>query len=221
MVVGICTTGLLYLVHERRGLTKRAQDAALFLHNVQEYLRSNGQSANCYSWLLRHSHQMQTDMGALGVMGYFSAPFATYTTSNWPIVLNALTEMRQWADQGFGVFGGPHRLFFEYGATLQEAILRYAGVLELQAKELTGSIHNPFIWFRHGVQLILLLPLTILRSLGLHSIPELRILSGRTAIRITTGLAAVVGFLGSIASIIGGWDNAVSFTKSLVKMIHR
>jgi hypothetical protein len=221
MVIGICATGLLYLVHERRGLAKRLRDAALFLHNVQEYQRSNGQNAECYSWLLRHSHQTQTDMGALGVMGYFSAPFARFTTSNWPIVLNALTEMRQWADQGFGVFGGPHKQFFEYGAILQEAILRYAGVLELQAKELTSSMHNPFIWFRHGVQLILLLPLTILRWLGLHSIPELRILSGKTPIKIITAFAAVVGFMGSIASIIGGWDNTVSFTKSLVKLIHK
>jgi hypothetical protein len=83
MVVGICATGLLYLVHERRRSEKRAQDAALFLHHVQEYQRSNGHNAKSYSWLLRHSYQMQADMGAFGVMEFFSAPFARYMTSNW------------------------------------------------------------------------------------------------------------------------------------------
>jgi hypothetical protein len=61
--------------------------------------------------------------------------------------------------------------------------LRNVAAEERDFRESTSSTLNPFIWFRNGMQFINLLPLAILRWLGISKIPELRILSGKTGIK--------------------------------------
>jgi hypothetical protein len=211
MVLGVCATGWVAIIQGKRRLNAKLIAAATFLQHVQSYMQ--GQGSDTYSWLLRHSHQMQEDMAGFGVMGHFKPPFANYMIPNWPVVLNALPAMRQWADEGFG--SGPHEQFFQYGTLLQEALLRYVGAPEGQTKEIDGEIRNPFKWFRHGMQLVLLLPFTILRWLGLEAVPELRVLAGKAVVKVPLALATVAAFIASVVTIIEGWDKTISFAKTV------
>jgi hypothetical protein len=218
LLVGICITGFLYILDARRRWLRKAQQAESFLRHVQEYQSNGGRNGDTYSWLLRHSHEMQGDMGGFGVMGYFRPPFANYQISNWPIVLNGLSEMRHWAEQDFG---GPREQFYQYGVILQEAILRYAGALESRIADVTTSLRNPIIWFRHGVQMILLLPFAILRWLGWNSIPEQRVLRTTVVFRMFSGLASVAAFAASIVTMAEGWDKTLLFAKTWLSFVHR
>ena len=119
-VAGICAVGFVYLMVLRRRLQDKTGRAAAFLQQLHAFLRSRAIGEENYSWLLRHCYEMQSDMGEFGIMGQFRPPYARYVVQNWPIVINSLPEMRQSLSQEFG----SGREFEDYGALLQEAILR-------------------------------------------------------------------------------------------------
>jgi hypothetical protein len=214
-IAGVCSLGFVYLILTRRTILQRARNAESFLAQLQTFIRSHGQDTDAYSWLLRRSHGLQVEMGALGVMA-FKAPYAKYVVQNWPVVVNSLTEMRLWSDQGYRASGAPRQQFYDYGATLQEAILRFAGTLEDRIAELTASLRNPLIWFRNGITLILLAPFMVLRSLGVSGIPEATVLTGKNLFRILASVATLATIGGSAVTIIDGWDKTLLFTKTVV-----
>jgi hypothetical protein len=219
-IAGVCALGFVYLILTRRTIRQQTRNAESFLAQLQAFIRSHGQDTDAYSWLLRRSHGLQVEMGALGVLG-FKAPHANYIVHNWPVVVNSLTEMRLWSDQGYRASGAPRQQFYDYGATLQEAILRFAGTLEDRIGELTRSLRNPLIWFRNGITLILLAPFMVLRSLGVSGIPEATALSGKSVFKMLAAVATLATIAASAVTIIDGWDKTLLFTKTVVAHFHR
>ena len=211
IVVSISGAGLAYLIVMRNRLQDRTGRAAIFLQYFHEFLRTRSVSSENYSWLLRHSYEMQADMGAFGVMGHFRPAYERYMIPNWPIVLNSIPEMRRCLAMEFSTGVG----FDEYGAMLQEAILRYAGALEAQASDMDRLLRNPIAWFRHGIQL-LLIPFMILRSLGLRTVPEQGVLQKNPLFGLLTTVAAIAAFFSSVVTVAAGWDTVSSVGKALI-----
>ena len=155
-------------------------------------------------------------MGEFGVMGYRPA-YERYVIPNWPVVLNCLPQMRRNLELEFS--GGP--AFDEHGAMLQEAILRYVGTLEVQAREMDVLLRNPIVWFRYGIQLLILIPFMILRSLGLRMIPENGVLQNQSAFRVFAAFAAIAAFCSSVVTIAAGWDKVSLFAKTVIGYLHK
>jgi len=211
IVASTCGIGLAYLLVLRKRLQDRTGRAAAFLQYLHDFLQIRSVSSENYSWLLRHSYEMQADMGEFGVMGYRPA-YERYVIPNCPVVLNCLPQMRRTLELEFS--GGS--AFEEHGAMLQEAILRYAGALEGQAREMNGLLRNPIVWFRYGIQLLLLIPFMILRSLGLRMIPENGVLQNQSAFRAFAAVAAIAAFCSSVVTIVAGWDKVSLLTKTVI-----
>ncbi len=125
-----------------------------------------------------------------------------------------LPAMRQALERDFG--SGTEE-FVEYGALMQEAILRYVGVLESQDRGARSQLKNPVVWFRYGIQWLLFLPLTVLRWLGINSIPELGTLGINPFFKFLSTIASVVAFIASWVTIIAGWDRV----KLLLGHLHK
>jgi len=70
IVASTCGIGLAYLLVLRKRLQDRTGRAAAFLQYLHDFLQIRSVSSENYSWLLRHSYEMQADMGEFGVMGY-------------------------------------------------------------------------------------------------------------------------------------------------------
>jgi hypothetical protein len=213
---GICGAGLKYLLILRKRLEDRESKAALFLQHLQHFLGTRSVSSENYSWLMRHSVEMQAEMGALGVMGYRPA-YERYVIPNWPIVLNGLPEMRRSLELDLSA----GRAFDELGSMLQEAILRYAGTLEVQSGEMRRLLRSPIVWFRYGIQFLLLIPFMILRSLGLAIIPEDSVLQGQSTFRVLAAIAAIVTFCSSVVTIAAGWNAVSGFAKAVIGHLHK
>jgi len=185
-----------------------------FLQHLQRFLQTRAVDSENYSWLLRNSYELQANMGEFGIMAQFHAAYSRQIVQNWPIVINSLPAMRQALERDFG--SGTEE-FVEYGALMQEAILRYVGVLESQDRGARSQLKNPVVWFRYGIQWLLFLPLTVLRWLGINSIPELGTLGINPFFKFLSTIASVVAFIASWVTIIAGWDRV----KLLLGHLHK
>jgi hypothetical protein len=213
-VCGVCGIGYFSLRAAHRRLLATMRLTADFLQRLQRFLQTRAVDSENYSWLLRNSYALQANMGEFGIMAQFHAAYSRQIVQNWPIVINGLPAMRQALERDFG--SGTEE-FIEYGALVQEAILRYVGPLENQDRELRNQLKNPVIWFRYGVQWLLFLPLTVLRWLGINSIPELGTLGTNRFFRFLSTVASIVAFIASWVTIIAGWDRV----KQLLNHLHK
>lgn len=81
---------------------------------------------------------------------------------------------------------------------------------------------NPFLWFRYGVQLAIIIPFTVLRWLGIELIPEASSLRRKTVLKVATAVTATTAFVASMVTIVQGWDKTVTLVKSLIFLLrHR
>jgi len=216
-ICGICAIGYIYLLSAHRRLQERMRQTADFLQHLHLFLQTRAVDSDNYSWLLQHSYEMQANMGELGIMGQFHAAYSRQVVNNWPIVINSLPAMRRSLSRDFG----SEQEFNEYGALLQEAILRYIGPLEGAERESKSRLRNPVIWFRYGIQWLLLFPFIVLRWLGLHRIPEQAALGDNPFFRFLSASASVIAFLSSLVTIIVGWDRVAPLLQSLFRHFHK
>lgn len=105
-------------------------------------------------------------------------------------------------------------LSHQYATSIQEAIVRYAGVLEDREDEFTKSIRNPVIWFREGVRMIVGLPLSLLGWLGALSEKSVSTLTSSKVFRIFSALVGIVGFVSAVMGIVLGWEQFLTMIKS-------
>ena len=83
-------------------------------------------------------------------------------------------------------------------------------------QDFLSRIKNPLVWFREGVKIILLLPLSILNQLGLFSNKFYYKLKSSLFFKITSSLIAIIGFVSSIVTIVLGWNKFYQIIKSIL-----
>ncbi len=66
------------------------------------------------------------------------------------------------------------------------------------------DLRNPIVWFREGVAVILLLPVRLLRSLGLLSESGSASVARSALFRLVAGLVALIGLLASFIELVLG-----------------
>lgn len=107
--------------------------------------------------------------------------------------------------------GGTKRIdFYNRSFSANQAVLeRHIGELENLISKKVREVFNPFIWLTRSVRWILIdTPLWLLRSVGLINIDnENRIRNHSLADKF----AGTITLLGSLFSVIAGWDSVVKF----------
>jgi hypothetical protein len=198
-----CGLGLLRLVRSKLRLSEEMAFAAEFMQKLKAYVESNGSDTESYGWLTHRSNKMQQKMGYHGVYASYRPPYANFQYPNYPIILNMLPELRKtFEDDVLRRSDLPH----QYAVSIQEAVIRYDGVLEDREDEILKNIRNPVIWFREGVRMIVALPVSLLGWLGALSEKSVLTLTSSKVFRI---FAAVVGFVSFVSAVMGitlGWE---------------
>jgi hypothetical protein len=191
------------------GVTKRFEFAAEFQKQLYRYLESKGQSNDAYSWLILRSQKMQSEMGGAGILAALSLPFGRGTIPNYPIILNAIPELPQ-------MFAGPFGHNPGYAKMINEAILRYLGMLQDEQEEAQRDLKNPVKWLLEGIQFVAAIPILILKSCGLDSVPGLGWLINSWFSKFVSGLVALITLIASVVTIVAGWDQTNSFLQKLI-----
>jgi len=186
-----------------------------FLGKLHVYISSRGSNLAAYTYLIMHSNKMQDYLGILGICNY-RPPFANHIHRNYPIILNLLPELnRCFQDNSLAGtnFTFQHDIANYNISTLQEVLLRYLGELNEKTNEDHRLLKNPIIWFREGVQMILILPIQLLNWLGIVSIPVFKKISQSFVVKILSSIIVLMGIFSSVIEITLGWNEFIAWVK--------
>ncbi|QNB09252.1 hypothetical protein G5S34_22520 [Herbaspirillum frisingense] len=199
----VCTIGLASFFTRRQRIPERIDLVSNFLSKLKEYISSVGNNHEAYGWLLHRSHKMQRELGLYGIYASYSPPYSGRVYVNYPIILNMLPEMRKAFEDDYLA---RTQLGYQYGAAIQETIIRYAGALADQREELDRKIRNPVIWFREGIRILMALPISIIGWLGAMSERTVSSIVGSRGFALVTAFASIIGFLSAVIGIALGWE---------------
>lgn len=211
-IICICIIGFLRVNHYCHHLLDVKTFAIDFLDKLRTYLSSNGSDGGTYSWLTLKSNKMQNQLGSAGIMAAYKPPFANFQYTNYPIILNMLPELRNALSDSYVL----SRLADQYAATIQEVIIRHIGSIEEIEEFNRKKLKNPIIWFREGVQLLISSPLYAAFWLGVIKEPVIDRLTGNIIFKFISTFVTLVGFVGSVITIVIGWDQFLSMTTKFV-----
>ncbi|MEA3475668.1 MAG: hypothetical protein U9R23_04425 [Candidatus Cloacimonadota bacterium] len=204
--------GLVKLLHTKIKLTEQSRFAEEFLNKFREYLSSSGKDTKTYGWLIHRSSKAQSEMGTVAVLKIYRPPYQNFAIKNYQIILDMISDLRY----AFENMTFNSKMVSLYGDTIQEAIIRYLGILDDKYNDHMKSLKNPIIWFREGIQTIVIFPITLLHWFGLFNKSTLNSLSDNFIFKAFSVLIAFIEFFGSIISIILGWEEFLKLIKSLL-----
>jgi hypothetical protein len=209
-LLAVVALGLCSLLRARRRITEQVVFAAEYrerLHVLME--QRDGQA---YEWLTVNANRMQAQMGDGGLVT-MRPPHATYMVSNYPVVLNGLAEIRKFFSDGY--LSGTD-LPAQYGALIDDALLRHHGTLIERHRINGASLKNPFTWVAVGTQKLLAAPLWLLASLGVVSQRLAARVAASSLFRMLSGIVATVAFLSAVVGLVTGWEQFIAITRKVV-----
>lgn len=157
-----------------------------------------------YTWLTKNVELMQSSIGGYGVVDYI-APFNRYRFPRYQILINTLPKFRERIDST------------DINMS-DDCLLRYIGVLENILIRIKKELGNPFIWFKEGIAIVMILPLNILHWLGLINNTKVKSVENNSVYKFTTGFIALITLVSGIVTILQGKDVVVTFIKSLLEV---
>ena len=211
-LVSTHVVGLIRLLAYRRELESKRQFAHEFLSSLVRYVKSQGADYEAYAWLVQRLPRMQTHLGILGIAASYRPPFANYAFSNYQIVVNTLPELRRSLQSPFS-----NRVALDYVAIIQECVLRHLGSLDDQQERTAQDLRNPMIWFREGIQFLLIVPALMLSWMGLITSANAVRLRASATFRLLSALVAIAGFVGAVIGIVTDWESFSGIIRQWLK----
>jgi hypothetical protein len=188
--------GLVKILSSLREVNARAARASEFAGKFRRFAngvyREHNFDSVAYEWLLKKSGPMQNELGALGLIAYRPA-FQNYVVQSYQVLFNTIPEIRA---------GTAHETMV---ATCDDCLLRYLGFVEDIHTEVLRRLRNPLLWLRDGARLIVSLPFTVLKWLGVLPAALVSRISESFVLKFISGLIAAIGLLASAIQITTGW----------------
>lgn len=205
-VLALGILGHLFLLFQHRDLVSRIT----FLNEFEARLVSFFQRFHAgdnidedFTWLQAHSVQMQEQMGPLGWTGYKPPMYAPGTGIRIQVVHGCLTGM---VDEGRG------DTFFQQ--LMQTAFVRYGGHLRHEEQEFVHRANNPVRKVLYGIRALVLLLPWLAKEAGLLSTGSYSRLERSFIVGLVSFSVTIVGIVGSLFSIIAGWDAVINWVRS-------
>lgn len=158
---------------------------------------------------------IQQELGFEGVIAHFHDPISGLSCSNYPLFLNILKEMRTmqpFLDSEFG-----RNRIWQLLSLCDDALLRHIGNLNHLMKSETSSLLNPFSCFGEGIRWLIGLPGQFLVWLGIMKPYRMKSVQGNMLFKVMSGIVTLVGFLGSIITILLGWEETLVLLNKLLQ----
>ena len=210
VLIGTSFLGFIKLLLAHRENIKTIDFVNLYTEKFMEFARSDEIDGDIYSWLIRNSVKMQNEMGVYGIVNY--KPPGTFNfIRDYEAIVNFLPEMinyKQDRDIYPKFYANSVRLYWE-------ALTRYRGVLDEAHDISLKRLKNPFVWLQTGVQVILMLPLFLLKWFGLVQNSKFASAFDFSLVKIFSRLLALVEFVSALVTIIIGWDKFIEVLTEL------
>lgn len=187
----VAAIGIIRLICDLCLLIKRKIFGEKYLSRFNQLIEEGPNERRHYQWLLRKVSKIENEMGGFGVAAFYRPAFANYAFKDYEVISNTLLNI------------GP---VSAKDLEMSQAILeRYIGALDDSISKNLSHLINPAVWLTRTVRLILLdIPLWMLYSFGLISKIK------KNKIKTSSIISKIIGaitLVGSLASIITGWDS--------------
>jgi len=94
VVILISLLGLYLLRKRKNDIIDEIEFSSNYREKLVEYLESQGQDMNAYSWLIDRSVKMQRMMGSYGKISYIT-PYQQYKVNNQDIVISFVPQIKK------------------------------------------------------------------------------------------------------------------------------
>jgi hypothetical protein len=195
------------------GVRWRLTSQLLFVFDYRQRLSQLMQTRDrdTYELLTLDATKMQAQLGAEGVLS-FRPPFANYIVPHYPVVVNALAELRKCFSDELLSRGD---LAAQYHALIEDALLRHEGTVRERVRRNTRSLANPLKWLLTGVEWVLSVPVWVLESFGLVSKTSSTRFKASATFRVASGLTALMGFCSAVVGLVTGWEPFLMIARRL------
>lgn len=215
-LITITAIGFASLLLDRRNRNGRRASVTEYTAMFNRFADPATLDFDAYEWLTRKSVAMQNELGTYGLIDY-RPPGTSHVMHRYEVITNLLSAIRQRKMQrSLSGLGGTYR---EMVLNYLDTLIRYVGVLDEQIEKRTKDLRNPIVWFREGVQVIMLVPLLVVHWLGLVSTSTIRNLKAAGFFKLTSSIMALVWFLGTITGLFVRWDEFKAIVVDLWKSL--
>jgi hypothetical protein len=205
VLITIYSIGYIGINRSIKRTKSNINDIDFFFTNLKLFLECQGNDMNAYSWLIDRSVKIQNIMGPYGKIT-FVAPYTRFKYTNYDIVINFVPKIKDEFRSTINQLAPSDETLSFYVDRLQESILRVKGVLSDELYELQDANKNIFKVFIRGINSILTIPIALLIAFDLFSESAFRQIRRSWYIRLLTLIVTLFTLLGTIMTIILGWD---------------
>lgn len=217
ILAGIIIAGFINKLIELFRLNKRRDFTVQYHNNFVEFsdnIIKNGMvDQKRYQQLMLDTNAITDELGIDGVVSEYFDPMKRMKGRNLQLFLNYMDEVRTFMPL-FGNVIASER-YSQYAGLCQDALLRHGGKLDNDIKSIKKALWNPISCFSEGFKWLLGLPVDILMWLGIINPAKERQVKASSVFKIISGFVTIVGFFGSIVSIVVGWDQFIAWIKNI------
>lgn len=223
ILVVIIIIGYIYKIIDWKEIRSRisfTEKYHLKYHNfIDEVLTKRSFNHQLYGELTLEVKKMQNELGQDGIYAHMIDPLKGYKVNNYPLLINFLPDMMSYTNSF--ILGLNNSILME--RLVQEAnacndmFIRHLGTLyDIDNKKRKG-LPNPFSAFAEGVKTILLSPLLLLHWFGFVSTNTTEKARSSQIVVVINAVVALIGFVGSVMTIIIGWNDFWGIFMPLLK----
>ena len=194
----LAAIGIIGLIYDLCSLKMQKRFGKKYLSKYKQLRYSSTFDEKCYQWLLHKLDRMQTEMGEYGIIDHYKPAYSANVIPNYLALRNTLQNIKTPIADLAGT---------------QALLERYIGALDNQISKKWKEMFNPLAWLTRAVRLIVCDgPLWIFRSIGLISDNTQNKIRNHS---LVTRIVGAITFLGSLASIVSGWNSLVKFLSQI------
>lgn len=206
--IALLTIGICRILFRINKLSRKLEFTENYLKKFQTFtmqlFKNNAFENGLYIWLTENVNKMQSLLGSNGILHNYKPPFANYVYSDYQVLVNTLSEIRRKTVHQ-DMIGICEDCFFRYIGQSKEILSSY-----------TKQLRNPLLWLRESMNFIITLPLLLAYWFGLFSYSMFDRLSYSLFFRLLSFLITILYILGSIITIITGWDTFAMIAKKAI-----
>ncbi|WP_156289488.1 hypothetical protein [Oceanobacillus salinisoli] len=215
IIIGLIIIGLIIkfddLIKLNKELTFIGDYNDKYVNYLNQYLYTQNRirdekEAELYTYLVKNAGKCQQLLGLLGYVDY-RPPFAGYMIKNYQVIVNVVPSLRN-----------PKGLSDEF-QWVNNHLLMQISRHEEAISDRKREIVNPFSLLQEGVKFIVTLPITLLYWTGIIKYTTMSKLSNNIAVKFLNFIVIIVGLVGSVLTIVAGWDTVINIYNELKQRI--
>ncbi len=189
-----------------RKISEKRQRIDSFLKDLKSFVESRGVDRQAFMRMVYQSALVQRDIGLYGIAMY-KPPGSSYFFKDYQLIVNHLQELNRLLpmDDAFSSLK-PGMAIAE---SILEGLIRYLGVIDDIEPRLKKMKRNYLVLLREGVGWLLATPITFFSFVGIvdDDIPD--VFTQNRVVKFISGVFALVGFMGSIVTLVTGWSKFI------------